>query len=379
MHPPSPLGETARTDRARRAKVLAALTAAAVAFGLALAAPASADTVTIGDRAFDREYTPIDSLGYQVAYSETNDLIWTTSVDHTFVDGVPYATSSTIVAVDPDTGEVVTTIVPRALENPTRVEAAYGIGVDEANNQIWTTSTRENSVVIYDQATGERVAAIEGIAHARDVRIDPYRGTAFVSSPIPGALYEIDTTTYEVVTLTADYLGLSAFTPIGIDLVATPDTSLLYTVNHIGGDLIELDHLALANRVVATFPGGADNSGVAVDPSRGLAYVVSQGAQTLRTVDIADGTVVNTVEHATGLLNVDVDPAGGLVYAVTSVHGHDVVLADADTGDAICSLDVGAEPNHVLVAAGKVWIADRGGWSDLGGGNSRLWHLTLTD
>lgn len=382
MHSTLQVDESASTarrwlTRARRTSLVSSVAAVTIVASIAMATPAHADSDEVGSSSYESEHTPINDLGYQVDYSEANNLVWTSSTDHEFVDDVPYAASSHITGVDADTGDVVTTITPRELSDPTRVEAAYGIGVDDSKNQVWTTSTRENSVVVYDQSTGERVATIPDVERGRDIEIDPYRGTAFISSTQTGNLYEIDTTTYEVLTLDAEYLGLDEFSPISIDLEVTSDTSLLYAVNANGGDLLELNHVELSNRVVATFPEEEAGTGVAVDSERGLAYVASEDSRTLRTVTIDDGDVVNTATHTDGLVYVDVDEDNGRVYATTSIHGEDVFVTDADSGEALTTIDIGAEPNDVLVANGKVWILDRGYWEDTDeGDNARLWHLT---
>lgn len=383
MHSTIQVDDSASTPRrwfprTRLSAIAGGALAAALVVGLGAAGPAHAETSDVDASSYEWEHTPINDQGYQVAYSEANNLIWTTSTGHEFDDDdVPYAASSTVTGVDADTGEIVTIITPRELPDPDRVEAAYGLGVDDSKNQVWTTSTRENSVVVYDQETGERVVTIPDIERGRDIQIDPYRGTAFISSTQTGNLYEIDTETYEVVTLDAEYLGLEEFSPISIDLHVTEETSLLYAVNANGGDLLELNHTELSNRVVASFDDETAGTGVAVDYERGLAYVASEESNTLRTVTIDDGDVVNTAIHTDGLVYVDVDEANGLVYATTSIHGEDVFVTDADTGEAVDALDIGAEPNDVHVANDKVWILDRGFWEDTDEGeNARLWNLT---
>ena len=140
-----------------------------VALGLvmgtfAAAAPlAQAASVTVGNRTFDVQSASVGQDNYQAAYSAKNNVIWVTSTTHNWDSGSPRADVSTISKLNPATMQVTGTIKPRTLDAGTataRPEAAYGIAVDDENNRIWTSSTREESVVIYDQSTGSRVATI---------------------------------------------------------------------------------------------------------------------------------------------------------------------------------------------------------------------------
>lgn len=382
---------TASHRRRRAARIAAAVAAATLGITLLQGSPAFADTVTDGNgTSYDREFSTSADWGYQIAYSEEQDWIWTTATTHDWGTwGYPIASHSTLQAYNASTGAIVKTITLPTISgsSPARVEAGYGLAVDDTTNSVWITSSREDKVYVYtfnsSWATYTK-NTISSIATGRDIVIDTVRQTAFISSPRSDTLYEYNSSTLaHKATLTASYLGLSNFSPMSLAITFDATTSLVYTVNLDDGKLIELNHAAGTNRVVTTFPSNTESSGVAIDLSQGTAgyaYVATQGTKKLYTVDIATGNIINTVTHTDALLNVTVDTASGRVYSTafgtTSVPGSDVLVTSASTGAAIGAIDLGAQPNDALFAAGKLWVIDRGGHTDVTGGNSRLWRLT---
>ncbi len=346
-----------------------------VALGLlmgtfAAAAPlAQAASVNVGNRTFDVQSATVGQDHYQAAYSARNNVVWVTATTHNWDSGTPRADVSTISKLNPANLQVISTIRPRTLNagTPTaRPEAAYGIAVDDKNNRIWTSATREDAVVIYDQGTGNRVATIGNVGHSRDIAIDSFRDVAYVSDPNGGQITKINTNTLQVI---ETLKGLTpGFSPMSLDLVADANTALLYTVNLSNGALVELDSIKKSTRVVAN-TGGDTASGVAVDRSRGLAYVSSQGTADVRTINLATGALVNTVKGSASQLNAAVDAANGLVYS-TTFGGSSVLVIDAATGGRIGEIPVGSGPNDVIVANGSAWAVDRAP------GGSKVWKIT---
>ena len=340
---------------------------ALVAGGVAASPLASAAPVQVGGRTFDVISAPVGQEHYQAAYSARHNWLWVTATTHNWDSGTPRADVSTISKVNPANLQVISQITPRTLDSGTanaRSEAAYGIAVDDENDRIWTSATREDAVVVYNQTTGARVATIGDVGHSRDIAIDPFRNIAYVSDPNGGSITKISTETLRVV----DTIRLGGnFSPMSLDLVVDANTALLYTVNLNDGALIELNSLTSNARVVAQ-TGGQRASGVAVDRGRGLAYVASQDSQDVRTVNLATGQVTNTVRGAQAMLNVAVDSEAGLVYGAT-FGGSSVLVLDADNGNRIGEVAVGNAPNDVIVANGAAYALDR----QVG---SRVWKIT---
>lgn len=366
------------TRRWRR--VLSLLVAGALggtALGAVTASPAAAARVEVGGLTFDVGSAEVARDLYQVAYSERNDAVWVTATTHHWDLGYPVAEKSTITKIDPESLEVEDVINPEVLDAGTateRPEAAYGIAVDDEHNTLWTSATREDALVVYDQATGDKITTIPDLGHTRDIAIDEYRDIAWVSDPNNGQLWQIDTSTYEVIEkLDRSILG-SSFSPMSLDIVADDDTALIYTVNLSNGQLLEINDLIQDVRVFDT--GGGRASGVAVDAERNRAYVSSQGdggPGDVRTIDLDSGDLVNTVEGSGGALNSAVDPDGGVVYSTLFWANH-LQLTDATTGACIGELPIGASPNDVIFAGGAVWAVDR----DPRGSASHLWRVTPT-
>ncbi|MFT3877635.1 MAG: YncE family protein [Propioniciclava sp.] len=334
--------------------------------GLAATAPlARAATPVAGSQVFDVEGATVGQDLYQVAYSARNDVLWVTGTSHVWNDdGEPRAATSTVTKVNPRTLKVLQTIKPRTLDAGTpnaRSEAAYGIAADDEHNRVWTTSTREESAVIYDQGTGAHVRTIPGVGRARDIAIDPYRDAAYLSDPNGGQITKISTKTLEVI----DRIKLGGgFSPMSLELIADETSGKLYTVNLNDGALIEFDLVTKSARTVAQ-TGGISASGVAVDPTRGLAYISSQKSADVRTVNLATGkvtkvtSVIDTIKNgAPGVLNSAVDPKAGLVYS-TVFQGSSVFVTDATTGEPVGEVQVGSAPNHVIIAGGSAWAVDR--------------------
>ncbi|MGD9695287.1 MAG: hypothetical protein AB7V42_06465 [Thermoleophilia bacterium] len=358
-------GNAGSIRRRLAALVAAAMLALVAALG---AGAAQAAEVVAGGWRFDVQSVPLPKDGYQIAYSQTNNLVWASATSHHWNLGYPMAQASSVTAFNPDTLQALRTITPNTLDQgqPTqRPEAAYGIAVDDVHNRVWTTASREGTVVVYDQATGAKVATIPGIPHGRDIAIDPYRNAAYVSDPGQG-IYKIDTNTLQV-----DPGGpIPGIAPMSLDLVADQTKALLYTVDLDNGNLYEIDTVNINMRTVAQ-TGGQRASGVAVDPGRGLAYVSSQDSKDLRTIRLSDGALINTAASENALLNTAVDPVRGIVYSA-EFGGDRILLADATTGARIGEIQVGAAPNDVVVANGAVWAVDRSTGAD---GNARFWKI----
>lgn len=75
----------------------------------------------------------------------------------------------------------------------------FGVGVDNAHNQVWTTNTLAETVTVYDAKTLSVVKVFpEGsVSHPRDVVIDEANNRAYVSAALTGFVEVYDTKTLE--------------------------------------------------------------------------------------------------------------------------------------------------------------------------------------
>ena len=103
--------------------------------------------------------------------------------------------------------------------------AAFGITVDDVNNTVWVTNTRNDSVSVYDQNTLKLLwtnytPGYEGteaeIEHPRDVKIDHATGKAYVT----GRYYisSIDLKTHEVKKLRIDPDASGRVSPMNMNI-----------------------------------------------------------------------------------------------------------------------------------------------------------------
>ncbi len=333
----------------------------------AVASP-STEQIPLASKDFPIRSVPLGDDLYQAGWSTRNDVLWVTTTSHKDIPSTRIPERSAILKIDPDSLEVLDMIEPRVLDAGTddeRPEASYGLAIDDKHNRIWSSSTHEEAVVVHDQRTGDHVATIPGLGHARDIVIDPHRDTAYVSDPVNGVITTVSTRTLavtgEIVEPTTD------FSPMSLELVATPRSSTLYTVNLNDGALIEHDGVRGRTRVIA-LTGGERASGVAVDHRRDRAYVASQASADLRTVNLATGKVIAVAPASGAALNTDVDPRTGLV-ATALFTSNAVLVTDARTGVKIGEIALADAPHDVLVADDAIWVLDQ---ADEG---SSLWRI----
>lgn len=356
--------------------VTAALALCAGVLGAAtLSGSANAETIDGDGYTFDVSSNGVGYGLYQSAYSERNDVLWVTSAV-----GTPPVKQSALTKVDPDTLEVLATYTPPTLDAGTaneRVEAVYGVAVDDKNNTVWVTATREDAVAVYDQATGAHLATIPGVTHARDIVVDAERGFAYASeAQAPGngggKIAKIDANTYEHL-----YdISLGANTqPMALELVADANTSKLYTVDLGSGDVFTIDNLGQSVSTTTTGHSSVSQSGIAVDSVRNRAYVASQGLNPITRVDLGTNQVDELNGPTAGSLNAAYDAADDLVFT-TQWWGAGVDVFDGESGDHVANLPVGAYPNHVQAASnGAVYVAGRANSYGGQGGQDKIWKI----
>lgn len=336
-------------------------------------AGAQADTVTTDTPDFEVVSAEVGLGLYQSAYSERNDTLWVTAAI-----GRPPIRDSELLKIDPETLEVLERYTPPTLGSGAdeRLEAVYGVAVDDATNTVWVTATRENAVAVYSQANGEHLATIDGVAHSRDVVVDSERGYAYVSeAEFGGGIAKIDTSTYELV----ETIPLKAETqPMSLELVSDEDTSLLYTTDLASGDVFTIDNLAKSWTSFSTGKSGASASGISVDPERQRAYIANQGTSDVTVVDLATESVIREVAGPEGTLNTAYDTENDLAYA-TVFWGNTLNVIDGASGENIANLPVGIHPNDVTVADGAAYVTGRAASYGGDGSRDKIWKITVSD
>ncbi|GAA1901058.1 hypothetical protein GCM10009837_25050 [Streptomyces durmitorensis] len=331
----------------RRARRTTAITVSLAAGGaLVSAGTADADTARTGS---PTETAPIRQGLYQSAYSERNDALWMTSSV-----GMPPATvtDSRLLRVDPDTLKVEKAYTPPVTDAATgAVESVYGVAVDDEHNTVWTTNTRDNSVAVYSQRTGKRLATLPNVNHAREIVVDERRDTVWASSFADGSLVAFDSATFkEKKRVTVPGTG-----PTGITV--NERTGSVYAADYHGARIIEISRRAESPRLI---PAGKGPLSIALSKNGRTAYTADQTSGTVTVVDLRKGAVTRSVPTGGGTKSVAVDHRSGHVLAVNRTTAT-VTVVDPHKGEVVKSVGTGVNPNHVHVADGHAYVTDKSG------------------
>ncbi|GGM15649.1 hypothetical protein GCM10010129_69850 [Streptomyces fumigatiscleroticus] len=284
---------------------------------------------------------------YQSAYSERNNVLWVTAAV-----GRPPVTESHLLKVDPRTLEIEADYTPPVTDTTTgAVEAVYGVAVDDEHNTVWTTNTRDNTVSVYSQRTGEHLATLPNVAHAREIVVDEKHNTVWASAFGEGSLVAFDTKTFEEKErVTVDGSG-----PTG--LTVNDRTGALYAADLDNDRLIELAKGSTTPRFI---PAGDGPISVALSRNGRTAYTADQTSGTLSVIDLKSGTVTGSVATGAGALSVATDERSGDVLVVNRTDA-DVTVVDPEKGVVEETVATGANPNHVEIADGTAYVVDKSG------------------
>ncbi|KRG66226.1 ATP-binding protein [Stenotrophomonas humi] len=290
---------------------------------------------------------------YQVAYSPKSKAAFVTSAV-----GRPPVKQSELLKVDPETLQVIARVSPQAAPgNDGNLFAVYGVGVDDANGNVWVTNTRQDTVAVYRQSDLALVKQfpVGAVSHSRDVVIDAQHNRAYVSATGADFISVFDTRTLqqlENITIASSKRG-ETFTPTSLDI--DPATGRIYTVSLGVAEAAVID--GVSGKVEKVFPlaGARDAIGVAWNPLAKRLLVVSQGSDNLLIVDPESGKVEHDVYVGAGALNVSYSPSTRLAYVSNRAAGT-VTVVD-EVGSIVANLDGGTYPNHVSKGPDTVMFA----------------------
>ncbi|RII14753.1 Virginiamycin B lyase [Streptomyces sp. YIM 130001] len=332
------------TRRIRRAAAIAV--AVAAGSSLAVAGTATAQPGK-GSAASPVTSAPLAQGLYQSAYSERNNVLWTTSAV-----GRPPVTQSSLLKVDPRSLEVKASYTPPVTDQETgAVEAVYGIAVDDEHNTVWTTNTRDNSVAVYSQRDGKHLATLPDVAHAREVVVDERHDVAWASGFGDGTVIGFDTRTFKE----NKRVTVEGSSPTG--LAVNERTGTVYATDLEGDRIIEISPYAKEPRFI---PAGDGPISVALSRDGRTAYTADQAAGGLSVVNLRKGEVTGTVATGEGALNVVFDPRSGRVLVANRTAGT-ISVVDPRKGAVVESHATGADPNHIAVHRGTAYAVDKSG------------------
>lgn len=286
---------------------------------------------------------------YQSAYSAKSDAVFVTSAV-----GRPPVKASALVKVNPETLEIVAQVSPG--EAPAREDgkegglyAVYGVAVDDANDTVWVTNTRQNTVAVYKQSDLSLVKQFEpgAAAHARDVVVDEKGGKAYATASGSPTVVVFDTKTLEPARAIEIKSGKRGQNFSVGSLKFDADSGKLFTVSMSTDEVAIIDSASGEVEKVIPIKGSRGAIGVAYDGETKRVFVASQGSDNLLIVDADSGETLHNVLVGAGALNVAFDPVSKHAY-VSNRGAGTVTVVDTD-GNLVANLENAPFANHVAV------------------------------
>ena len=332
------------------------------------AASQSSDARTIADKAMAKITQGLPGQ-FQVAYSKKTNKIWVAGT----ADRDEHV--STIARIDANSLKIEAVAELPIIKGDSgySYEGAYGITVDDEEGTVWVTSTRDNSVAVYDQATMKQLWTNAGLSkddpnwieHPREVRVDHESGKAFVTGRFFVSAIDLKTKKVEKIQLEGAPDGGTRYISMNI-LV---DGGKLYVPERTGGKLFVIDTKTFKVEKTISVKGDKDGevrpSDVAIDHSQNEIYVSSQGVKGENSgVSVYDATTYEFkkfIPFGTQALSLDNDEANDLVY-VTDFGTGKVGVIDGGAADKLIAevaMNGGKANDLVVLPNGSVIAVDK--------------------
>ena len=332
------------------------------------AASQSTDARTITDKAMAKITQGLPGQ-FQVAYSKKTNKIWVAGT----ADRDEHV--STIARIDANSLKIEAVAELPIVKNDKgySYEGAYGITVDDEEGTVWVTSTRDNSVAVYDQATMKQLWTNAGLSkddpnwieHPREVRVDHESGKAFVTGRFFVSAIDLKTKQVEKIQLEGAPDGGTRYISMNI-LV---DGGKLYVPERTGGKLFVIDTKTFKVEKTISVKGDKDGevrpSDVAIDHSQNEIYVSSQGVKGENSgVSVYDATTYEFkkfIPFGTQALALDNDEANDLVY-VSDFGTGKVGVIDGGAADKLIAevaMNGGKANDLVVLPNGSVVAVDK--------------------
>ena len=332
------------------------------------AASQSTDARTITDKAMAKITQGLPGQ-FQVAYSKKTNKIWVAGT----ADRDEHV--STIARIDANSLKIEAVAELPIVKNDKgySYEGAYGITVDDEEGTVWVTSTRDNSVAVYDQATMKQLWTNAGLSkddpnwieHPREVRVDHESGKAFVTGRFFVSAIDLKTKQVEKIQLEGAPDGGTRYISMNI-LV---DGGKLYVPERTGGKLFVIDTKTFKVEKTISVKGDKDGevrpSDVAIDHSQNEIYVSSQGVKGENSgVSVYDATThefKKFIPFGTQALSLDNDETNDLVY-VTDFGTGKVGVIDGGAADKLIAevaMNGGKANDLVVLPNGSVIAVDK--------------------
>ena len=328
----------------------------------------STDARTITDKAMAKITQGLPGQ-FQVAYSKKTNKIWVAGT----ADRDEHV--STIARIDANSLKIEAVAELPIIKGDSgySYEGAYGITVDDEEGTVWVTSTRDNSVAVYDQATMKQLWTNAGLSkddpnwieHPREVRVDHESGKAFVTGRFFVSAIDLKTKKVEKIQLEGAPDGGTRYISMNI-LV---DGGKLYVPERTGGKIFVINTKTFKVEKTISVKGDKDGdvrpSDVAIDHSQNEIYVSSQGVKGENSgVSVYDATTYEFkkfIPFGTQALALDNDEANDLVY-VSDFGTGKVGVIDGGAADKLIAevaMNGGKANDLVVLPNGSVIAVDK--------------------
>lgn len=297
---------------------------------------------------------------YQSSYSARNGTLWVTA------STMKPTPASALIKIDARTEQVTARYAPPVVDPATgKLEAVFGVAVDDAHDNVWVTNTLNNSVAVYRQIDGAHLATLPDVGHSREVIVDEARNVAWASAFGGAALVAFDTDTLKE----KRRIKLEGSGPAGLALDRRSGT--LYAADLKKNQIIEISSDHDTPRFL---PTGEKSTSIALSRDGRTAFTADQGSGTLSVVDLEKGVVRGTIPTGKGALCVAVDPASGKVL-VANRGASTISVVDVDKNVVTDTLPTNANPNHIGFGGGAAWVVDKSAAGP--DGKDTLYRVTL--
>jgi YVTN family beta-propeller protein len=283
---------------------------------------------------------------YEVVVSPSTGTVYVATAGGRGAD----APKSAVFALNGDTLEITKTF-------DVATAPAYGIGLNDKTQTVYTSNTRNGSVWAIDVKTGtttEIKTPADPKGHLREVIVDEGNNVVYVSSyGEQGKIWVIDGKT-NTVTKVIENVG-NGTSGMALDAAG----KRLFTASMGAQEIVVLD--TTTHAVTAKFPsgGGERPTNIAYDAKTKHIYVANQ-AGTVSVLDpAAGGKLLSTIQTGAGALDVEVNPVDGLVYA-SNRGAATVSVIDPKTYAVIATLPTGtANTLTVNTKNGSVYVTNK--------------------
>lgn len=328
-----------RLVRASAAMAITSIAFTAAASAQAPARPPAAEAPAVAPRPLVKPATPsvvkTSKAGagvYELAASPSTGIVYVAAVGKRGEEG-----GAKILGLDETTLEVKKTIDVSAAP-------AFGVGINDKTQKLYTTNTRNGNVSAIDLKTGQTVAtiALEGSpkAHVFRALVDESRNVVYISETA-GRVWVIDGATDKLV---GTVEGVGKMT---VGLALDSARNQLFAANLGSQDVAVID---LATKTVTSripVEGGRPTQ-MAYDAKTRRLFVSNQQTGDVAVLDVAAGKQIKAIPTGAGALGIGFSPAKNRVYVANRMAGT-VSIIDAATLEVIEDVEAGTLPNTVSI------------------------------